>query len=83
MGRASRRGGGAGWVGLSGWVEHVTLPAGLSAGGSWGWGRPGEPEAEIDICLWQENELVSPSTHWSRGLREHLNFISHEAESRR
>lgn len=62
MGRASLRGDRAGWVGLSGWVEHVILPDWLSAGGSWGggwgWGRPGAPEAEIDICLWQENELV-------------------------
>lgn len=36
MGRASLRGDRAGWVGLSGWVEHVILPDWLSAGGSWG-----------------------------------------------
>lgn len=68
MGRASLRGDRAGWVGLSGWVEHVTLPDWLSTGGSCGGGgggvgggaRPGRLRLKSTFASGRKMNLSDP-----------------------
>lgn len=83
------RGDRAGWAGLSGWAEHVTLPGWLAGWLGVGWGgKAWLCEAEIDCHLWQESEPVkflsaSDPGATGKGISVTFNSISQASESRR